>query len=271
MYRVIFWNVNKKDLRGHVCSIAATTNADAIVLNENSVKAAGTLAALQSRVSKSFSYPKVISDKRFQCFCRTQSMDLSEVHSGNRLSVRRMIIDSRTCLLALFHGVDMRNYDTSERQSFAQCASDELRMVTDGQGTKHLVILGDFNMNPYDTGMGLAAGFNAMMTKACTAPGQRTHNGKCYEYFYNPMWSLFGDNTPGPPGTVHDTSSQGPYGWSMLDQVLLHHTMIDRFHNVQILTHAGTTPLTNPNGRPDASAASDHLPILVDLKGDRDD
>ena len=144
-------------------------------------------------------------------------------------------------------------------------------MVVAEQGTKHLVILGDFNMNPYDSGMGLALGFNAMMTKECTALGERTHNDKPYDFYYNPMWSLFGDNSPGPPGTVHDTSNQGPYGWSMLDQVLLHHTMIDRFHNVQILTHAGTTALTKNNGRPDASAASDHLPILVDLKGDKND
>src|SRR5262249_6282258 len=125
--------------------------------------------------------------------------------------------------------------------------------------------------NPYESGMGLATAFNAMMTRACTVPGSRVLDGIAYEFYYNPMWSLFGDNTPGPPGTVHDTSNQGPYGWSMLDQVLLHHTMIDRFHRVEILTQAGTKALTKQNGRPDANAASDHLPILVDLKGDADD
>jgi hypothetical protein len=40
MYRVVFWNVNKKDLSEHVCSIALATEADAIVLNENSIEAA---------------------------------------------------------------------------------------------------------------------------------------------------------------------------------------------------------------------------------------
>lgn len=58
MYRVVFWNVNKKDLRAHVCSIAATMKADAIVLNENSIAAADTLTALQSQVSADFFLPE---------------------------------------------------------------------------------------------------------------------------------------------------------------------------------------------------------------------
>lgn len=268
MYRVVFWNVNKKDLREFVCSIAATTSADAIVLNENSVESADTLAALQRNVCADFFYPHVISDKRFHCFCRIRTMDLSEVHDGDRISVRRMRLGSRPALLALVHGKDMRNNDANARQEFAHEAALALQTVSDNQGTNRFVILGDFNMNPYESGMGLATAFNAMMTKSCTAPGKRTHNGKPYDFYYNPMWSLFGDNSPGPPGTVHDISNQGPYGWSMLDQVLLHHTMVDRFQSVQILTHAGATSLTKNNGRPDAAAASDHLPILVDLKGD---
>lgn len=271
MYRIVFWNVNRKDLREHVCSIGAASNADAIVLNENSVAQADTLVALRDHVSADFFYPNVISNDRFHCFCRTRSMDLSEVHRGNRISVRRMMLGSRRTLLALFHGVDIRNNDASERQAFVHLVADELRMVTARAGTSNLVILGDFNMNPYESGMGLATGFNAMMTRSCTARGTRTQNDKPYDFYYNPMWSLFGDNTAGPAGTVHDTSHQGPYGWSMLDQVLLHHSMVDRFHNVQILTHAGATELTNMNGRPNAAGASDHLPILVDLKGDDDD
>lgn len=271
MYRIVFWNVNRKDLRGHVCSIGATSKADAIVLNENSVPRGDTLVALKKHVSADFFYPNAISDERFHCFCRTRSMDLSELHSGNRVSVRRMKLGSRRALLGLFHGVDIRNNDASQRQAFAHLVADDLRMVIDSEDTNNLVILGDFNMNPYESGMGLASGFNAMMTRSCTVRGARTYNGHPYDFYYNPMWSLFGDNTAGPAGTVHDTSNQGPYGWSMLDQVLLHQSMIDSFHRVQILTHAGTTALTKQNGRPDAAGASDHLPILVDLKGDDDD
>ncbi len=66
------------------------------------------------------------------------------------------------------------------------------------------------------------------------------------------MWSLLGDNTIGPAGTAHDTSGQGPYGWSMLDQVVLHHAVIPFFNKVEVLTEAGEYSFMDKNGRPDA-------------------
>ena len=81
------------------------------------------------------------------------------------------------------------------------------------------------------------------------------------------MWSLFGDDSEGPAGTVYDMSSQGPYGWSMLDQVIVHHSIVDEFKSVKIMTHAGDTCLTDAKGRPDSRKASDHLPIVVELRG----
>jgi exonuclease III len=159
--------------------------------------------------------------------------------------------------------VDIRNYDPATRQSFAEGLATEMRFVQREKKTNRLILLGDFNMNPFDRGMNLAPGLNAMMTKACVTSGYRTYLSERYDFYYNPMWSLFGDNTDGPAGTIYNTSSQGPYGWSMLDQVIIHHTVVGLFHRVKILTEAGTESLMNKNGRPDTNNASDHFPILV--------
>ena len=166
-------------------------------------------------------------------------------------------------MLTLVHGVDPRNHDPAMRMSSMQEISSELKLVSQQQNNRRLILLGDFNMNPYDMGMNLPAGLNAMMTRVCTERGYRTHNEMKYDFYYNPMWSLFGDNTKGPAGTVHDTSSQGPYGWSMFDQVIMHHSVIDLFEEVSILTNAGAASLASSKGRPDALNASDHFPILV--------
>ncbi len=263
MSQIIFWNVNKKDLTSFVCAIATSTNADVIVLNENSVSSIETLKALQKTVSTDFYCPSASSEKRFHCFCRTHKLDMSEVHSGSRTSVRKFQIGHNKALLALVHGVDIRNYDPETRQSFAQSLADEMRFVKEQQRTNKLILLGDFNMNPYDRGMNLAAGLNAMMTKSCVERGSRRHIDTDYDFYYNPMWSLFGDNTYGPAGTVYDTSNQGPYGWSMLDQVVINYSIVNFFNNVIILTEAGTQSLMNQKGHPDSEKASDHFPILV--------
>jgi endonuclease/exonuclease/phosphatase (EEP) superfamily protein YafD len=265
--RIVFWNVKHKDLTGLVCDLALSTNADVLVLNECPVAVHATLGALQSHVDEHFFLPESNSENRFHCFCRNSAFDLTEVHKGYRTSVRKLRLGVTQALLGLVHGVDIRNYDSESRQSVLQCLADEVRFVKSEQGHSRLILMGDFNMNPYDRGMNLAMGMNAMMTRTCVAAGHRTFQGKKYDLYYNPMWSLFGDGSEGPAGTVYDTSNQGPYGWSMLDQVVINHSLVSEFQGVRILTHAGSNCLTDAKGRPDSSTASDHLPIVVTMKG----
>lgn len=268
MCRIVFWNLNRKDLTDLVCDLAGSTNADVVVLIESKAEIHDTLAALKSKVDSSYSKPISISDKRFHCLCRQPSFDLSEVHNGARTSVRKLSLGEESLLLYLVHGIDVRNYDESARQDFARSLGDEIRFVTSEQHTNRLILLGDLNMNPYDRGMNMASGLNAMPTRECVRRGQRIYQSKQYDLFYNPMWSLFGDNTSGPAGTIYDMSSQGPYGWSMFDQAVLHYSVVDQFSGVEILTQAGANLLIDSKGRPNYSQVSDHLPILLSLKGD---
>lgn len=258
--------MNKKDLNDYVCKIAKSTNADVIVLNEHNVAGEQTLKRLQKDVSGEFYHAREMNPpERFHCFCKNRKLNLSEVHSGLRTSVRKLKIGRYSLLLALVHGPDSRNYDPETRQSYAQSLAEEMRFVRREQGTNGLILLGDFNMNPYDKGMNLASCLNAMMTKACTKRGSRRHIGKSYDFYYNPMWNLFGDDTDGPSGTTYDISNQGPYGWSMLDQVIVNHSIVGLFRKVKIITDTGERTLMDGNGHPDKVNVSDHFPILVSL------
>lgn len=272
MLRIIFWNVNRSDLTELVCSLVSTTKADIIILNENRVTPEITLDRLRMDVSKDFHIPHLSSNDRFHCFCLNRNLDFSQVHSGFRISVHRLnFISKPSLLLALVHGVDIMNYDTEERQSFAQSLATELKFVREHHRTNRLILMGDFNMNPFDRGMNLAAGLNAMMTKKCVEVGKRRYLGEEYEFYYNPMWSFLGDMSDGPPGTIYDTSRRGYYGWSMLDQVILSHSLLDTFEEVQILTNAGQHSLIDKNGRPNSAFASDHLPLMLTLREDSDE
>ena len=266
--RLLFWNVRRSDLTHLVIPLAGSTAADVVVLNEPP-KGGETLAALKQKIDDAFFEPPAgTADRpvRFRCYSRDRTLGLEEKHRFSRMSVRRFTLGGDQLLLALVHGVDPRNYDTEARQSFAQELADDLRFASEEQQTSRAFVVGDFNMNPYDRGMNLAAGLNAMMTRKCVQRGTRGASGKHRDLFYNPMWSLFGDDTPGPAGTVWGGSARGPYGWSMFDQVLVHWSLVRRFREVRILTKAGDTSLTTAwSGRPDRDAASDHFPILVTL------
>jgi exonuclease III len=176
--RIIFWNVYKKDLTDLVCSMTQVTNADVLVLNESPVSIQKMLESLQMRVSRDFYYPYCIaeSEQRFHCFCKDRHLDLSEVHAGSRISVRMLRIEMYKILLTLVHGKDSRNYDPASQQAFAQSLATELRFLKQDKGISKLILLGDFNMNPYDRSMNLAEGLNAMMTKSCVEQRYRRYD-----------------------------------------------------------------------------------------------
>lgn len=263
--RLLFWNVNKRDLTDLICAIVAERDVDAVVLVEALTSSEGkTLSGLHSQVSHDFRWIPSVRN-RFCVFSRNPSLNLDEFHSGFRTSVRDLRLGGDRLMLALIHGYDLRNYDAEARQEGARTIMEELRVVESNSGVDRFVLLGDFNMNPFDRPMNLASIYNSVMTRSCAERGQRTKNGQAFPLYYNPMWSLFGDNTDGPAGTIYDTSDQGPYGWSMFDQILLRHSTINYFKEVHILRNAGLASLQTNLGRPDQTNASNHFPILVTL------
>ena len=270
--RFIFWNVNRRHLTAEACSLVRDADADALVLCENDEQLTPSdvwLETLSARVGSDFHIPVATpgSNARFSCFCRSSRLDLPEVHSGTRVSVRTWDCGPHRSLLVLIHGIDKRNYSPGAQQASLQSIVEEVRGVQTRLGIHRAVWIGDFNVNPYEHVMNSAIGFNAMMTRQCAKRGGRTFLDKSYDFYYNPMWCFFGDSTESPSGTYYHTRTDGTYGWNMLDQVLVHHSLLPFFRNARILTKAGDRDLVDRQGRPTRRIASDHLPILATFDG----
>ncbi len=95
----------------------------------------------------------------------------------------------------------------------------------------------------------------------------RQVQAQSYKFFYNPMWSHFGD-IGGPPGTYYyDRSENFNLFWNVFDQVLIRPELLREFRNetVKIVATVAGKSLLAPNGQPDKRAGSDHLPILFAL------
>lgn len=140
------------------------------------------------------------------------------------------------------------------------------------------VLVGDLNQNPFEAGIVGAEGLNATMTRHVALKEKRTVDRQSHSFFYNPMWSHFGDSThevrpPGtsdhePPGTCYYPAAESRwYYWNMFDQVLLRPALLPLFKNkdLRILIGDGESSLLTPDGLPDRRAYSDHLPILFRL------
>lgn len=145
--------------------------------------------------------------------------------------------------------------------------SRTIREIEHDVGHTRTILLGDLNANPFDIALVSSAGLNATMSKEIAIRRTRIIQSRKYPFFYNPMWSLLGDNTPGPPGTFFFRQAEDVcYYWHMIDQVLLRPELMQKLaeNTPNIITNAGDLDLLS-KGRPNRYNYSDHLPILFRL------
>lgn len=135
-------------------------------------------------------------------------------------------------------------------------------------GYRRTVLVGDFNMNPFESGMVAAGALHSVMSRQVAAREVRTVQGNTYRMFYNPMRGHFGDaRSETAVSYFYDNAQHVNYFWNMFDQVLIRPELAERFdpNRLKIVTSVGARSLTRAGGRPDGQNYSDHLPIVFAL------
>jgi hypothetical protein len=157
---------------------------------------------------------------------------------------------------------------TEDQVSVAAELGNYIREAEQRVGHSRTIVIGDLNMNPFEAGVVGSGGLHAVMDRGSALTGSRKVRGKSHAFFYNPMWSRFGDAGPSPPGTYfYSSGSDVSYFWNMFDQVLVRPALLDSLSSdgVSIVSRVGDVDLLKKSGRPNSEVASDHLPIVCKL------
>ena len=266
--KFLFWNINRKTLADVVAELADEHRVDVVVLAESTGTPSALLQALNTGGRSEYHFPEGHS-KYVTILTRFSREYLQPVSEAGRVSIRRLSLPGRSeILMAAVHLVSKRNW-SSEDQAFEceplarKIAEEEGRV-----GHQRTVVFGDFNMNPFEAGLVSSAGFNAVMSRRIAARVSRTVHGRDYRFFYNPMWGHFGDAKSATAGSYHyDNAQHVNYFGNVFDQVLIRPELTEEFDadHVRILTSVSGRSLVRPDGRPDDSGFSDHLPLLFEL------
>ena len=199
----------------------------------------------------------------FARLARDQVRNLGGLDYGDAWSL--VSADSEPVSLFLVH-IPCTWADASSQQYYANRQSDKICAVELAEGHDRSIVVGDFNMNPFDASM--VNGFNATMSEPMARKGSRRIGAVERKFFFNPMWSLIGQRTDGPPGTFYFNKSLPlTYYWHALDQVLVRPSLLDALDqkSVQIVSRIRRRDLLTRGGLPDKRQASDHLPIVFRL------
>lgn len=269
MTTFLFWNLNRGPIQALVSELAQIHQVDVLILAECDIQPPVLLNALNQNQGSMFHLTDSECEK-IVIYTRFSRGFIKKEYETNRLTTRRLMLPgSEEILLTAVHAPSKR--DWKDRSQDFECVdlAETIRGVEQKVGHRRTVLVGDFNMSPFEDGIVAAKGLNAVMSRNVANRKSRRVLEKNYNFFYNPMWSHFGDATDGPPGTFYrGGSEQVEYFWHMFDQVLIRPELLSIFRNeeLKILTGVSGTSFLTGNGLPNRSVASDHLPILFRLE-----
>jgi hypothetical protein len=264
---VLFWNLGNQPRDASIARMVAQHDTNILVLAENPINDADLLDTIDRRSGRRFE-PTPSACKRVSVYVRG-GLTLDAISESSRYSIRRLrSSNGNEILFVAAHLVSKRHWTGGSQTLDAAAFSASIRRTEEQVGHRRTVLVGDLNMNPFEEGVVGASALNAVMTRKIAEKMERTVQDERYAFFYNPMWSLYGDASVGPPGThFYYRPEHVAYYWHMFDQVLIRPDLLHAFDNqeLQILSHDGSQPLVRPDGRPNSRVGSDHLPIAFRL------
>lgn len=269
MVTFLFWNIGNRRLNEIICRLVARHDVDMLMLTECAMEPYEVLETLNESIEPAFHFAPGIGCQQVKIFCRFDPQFLRPIYESDRLTIRRLNLPGLIDILIAVTHLPSKLYWSDASQAFG-CVELARSIQVAEQKVEHsrTVLVGDLNMNPFEDGIVSANGLHGVMTRIIARRNSRTVQGREYPFFYNPMWSLLGDASTGPPGTYYyGSSEQRVFFWNMFDQVLVRPSLMECFDpdGLAILDTDGQATLLGGDGVPDARVASDHLPLLFRL------
>ena len=269
MLTFLFWNINKKQLQDIVAELAFLHEVDVLILAECDIASPTLLRGLNSKPGLQF-YLTFSPSRRIVIYTRFPGKWIEPILDEEDWSIRHLdhpILDQKLLIVAA-HLHSLMSHSKEDLNHLATRLRPHIEDAEEKVGHNRTVVVGDLNMNPFDSGVVSSEGLHGLMDRKEAEKQSRTVDGQTRRFFYNPMWSRIGDESVGPPGTYHYYSSS-PISqfWHTYDQVLIRPDLLPYFRNeeMQVLTEVGVHSLVSHLGRPDARNASDHYPLLFRL------
>jgi exonuclease III len=263
----LFWNLNRGGLPKSVARLAQQESADVLILAECGMRWADILWELNAERSDYHFAPGNCAHLVF--FTRFHPSLFSSRIESHRISIRALELPGRKPILVTAAHLPSKQDFSAESQVFESVHL--ARLIEDAEreeGHQRTIVMGDLNMNPFESGMVAASGgLNAVMSRRVAARHTRTVQTRPYKFFYNPMWRHLGDRGEAGGTYYYESSEPLCYFWNIFDQVLLRPELLHGFahEQVRIVTEIGGASLLK-DGCPDRELASDHLPVVLEME-----
>ena len=257
--KIAFWNINRNKDVTHVVNLVDRAAPDVLFIAECSPEIVESLQSLYRMLVP------IVSDKpKVRGFVVSENLKCLLKHEfKDRLSLYQLTWNSKEFLLGTVHLLPKNNASSQAQSLEAMKYVHVIQRFEREQRQKNTIIIGDFNMNPFDPGMVSASAFNAVCSPEIALKQSRRFQGDNYDYFFNPAWK----NYAGIGDEIYGTYYYHAYGmdeflWNNFDQVLVRPSILRQYNPKFSVMH----DILGFDLRTRNNEVSDHYPILLELK-----
>lgn len=165
-----------------------------------------------------------------------------------------------------FHAVDRRNTATEYARG-AWGVLSRLEVEAFWKPKQALVVMGDFNADPYHPEVSARQGMFAVRDRVEAARDwESSLVAGPMRPLYNPMWQLLPESSTRPGETFLLNSEEHGIRWRLCDQILVSRDLVAKIvGEPEILSNLSNVSLVTKHGYPSAKF-SDHLPVQLRVK-----
>ncbi|MGG1555439.1 hypothetical protein [Paenibacillus ferrarius] len=264
----MFWNIMKKDLTSDIRALCEENEIHFLLLAEaQAINKTGLETELKT-ISNDYKLATVIDTAKV--FCWHKLNNVRAVKDDNYYSAYVLDDGQEEILIVGIHAPSKIHMESSEQALFITRIIMDIKQLEDQLNITNTMVVGDFNMDPFEAGMVASESFHAIFCDTTARRGSRSVNNQNRRFFFNPMWHLHANRDLPTKGSYYfGNGGIMSYFWHMFDQVIIRPEILDRFNfdSLKIITRIESIgkSLLDANGRPNKTEASDHLPISFSI------
>ena len=270
---LMFWNTGGSQVTDLIGRLCRHHEVDVLLLAELAIGSAALLTGINQGEASPFTESVTVQTAvRVRLFTRYPLDRVQPISDDGRVAIRQIRPPlGRPLLLVAVHLPSKLHAGPYDQGSAIRDLREQITEAERRVGHRNTVVIGDFNVDPFDPAMVAADGLHGMMDRQVALREARTVNGISRDFFYNPMWSRLGDDSHGPPGTYYYPSGAPlSFFWHSFDQVLLRPALLScyRAEGLVVPAEVDGRALRGPAGR--GRSESDHLPVVIRLDTERE-
>jgi len=262
--KFIFWNINKKPLVRELAELISESGCGLCVLAESSdgIVNQVVLCLNEEYGIKCSVFANPGCDRI--AFIVIGTLEISLLNQNKYFSLVK-IRGNKGDVIAGFVHLPSQSYASMDSIG-AVCAKLHEKVAEEERrcNIKMSLLMGDFNVNPFDSPMIAFRNMGATNGQQCSRRGTITSYEESKELFYNPMWTLYAKYKERPGSYRYLTTANHVLTWHFLDQVIIRPSLIDYFDFDALSLVMGTRNFNYLNQN-QAPKVSDHLPLMCEI------